>query len=241
MGEANAALRVLVVTPAPAGNRGGNRATALRWAAHLRALGCRVRVRERWHGEAVDLLVAIHAVKSADSVIAAAQAIPGLRIAVLLAGTDIEPVFAPTPAAAAAVARADVLVALHGQVQDLVPLSLRPKLRAIEQSATAPASHRRLPFRACVLAHLRPVKDPLLPIQALRLLPTAPIELVLAGRALTPDLAAAENSAPAGSANCPASRRGNCSPTATPAWCHPSPRAAPTSSPKRSPPARHCW
>jgi putative glycosyltransferase (TIGR04348 family) len=190
--------QVLLITPSPRGSRNGNRTTALRWASHLRCLGHRVRVRERWCGERCDVLVAIHAVKSADSVLAALARDPELPIVLLLAGTDIEPAFAPTPAAAMAVARAAALVALHPLVADLIPAALRARVHVVEQAATAPPSQRRLPFRAVVLAHLRPVKDPLLPLRALALLPpTLPFELRLAGRALSPDLAAAVTAATA--------------------------------------------
>lgn len=188
-----APLRAVIVTPAPRGSRQGNRVTALRWAGLLRRLGASVRVVERWQGEACELLVAVHAVKSRDSVLAAAAARPGLRIVVLLAGTDIYPRFAPDPATLAALERADALVALQPLAVTSLPASLQRKARTIVQSATVPARPRPADvFQACVLAHLRPVKNPLLAVQALALLPRdLPVQLHLAGDARTPELVSA--------------------------------------------------
>ncbi|MBL8753359.1 MAG: TIGR04348 family glycosyltransferase [Planctomycetes bacterium] len=185
-----------IVTPAPRGSRAGNRTTALRWAGLLRQLGATVRVVDRWQGERCDLLVAVHAVKTMPSVHAAAAALPGLRIVVLLAGTDIYPTFQPEPDVLRALERADALVGLQPHATATLPPNLQPKVRTIVQSATASPRTRAAGFRACVLAHLRPVKDPLLPIVAMAHVPaTVPCELHLAGRALTDELAAAVRAA----------------------------------------------
>ncbi len=190
---------MVIVTPAPRASRHGNRVTALRWAMLLRRLGARVRVVERWAGEACGLLVAVHAVKSRDSVLAAAAALPGLRIVVLLAGTDIYPQFAPDPATLAALRRADALIALQPNASESLPADLRARTRTIVQSATVACRPRPDDrFQACVLAHLRPVTNPLLAVQALALLPrTLPLQLHLAGEARTPALAAAARAAAA--------------------------------------------
>ncbi len=184
--------RVVIVTPAARHSTSGNRTTALRWAGLLRQLGASVRVVERWQGEPCDVLVAVHAVKTASSVLAAAAALPGVRIVVLLAGTDVYPRFDPPAEALRALERADALVGLQPHARDALPPAARTRFRTIVQSATAAAANRGPTFRACVLAHLRPVKDPLLPIEALAHVPPGlSLELCLAGRALTPELAAA--------------------------------------------------
>lgn len=177
--------RAILVTPAGRGSRSGNRITALRWAAHLRRLGLRPRLVQQWQGEPCELLIAIHAVKSAASVLAAAAALPGLPIVVLLAGTDVYPSFAPPPPAQAAIERADRIVALQPDAAAMLPATTRSKVRCIMQSAVAVGGPAAITFRACVLAHLRAVKAPLLAIEALRRLPAdLRGELVLAGRAL---------------------------------------------------------
>jgi len=196
--------RVLIVTPAPRGSRAGNRTTALRWAGLLRQLGVHVQIREAWHGEPCDLLLAVHAAKSATSVARCALALPAVRIAVLLAGTDVYPDFRPDGPTMAAIERADALIALQARAADMLPARLRGKVRTIVQSATAATAPRAgTPFRACVLAHLRPVKDPLLPFAAMAHVPrTLAIELIVAGRALLPALGKAATAAAAADDRC---------------------------------------
>jgi glycosyltransferase involved in cell wall biosynthesis len=139
-----------------------------------------------------ELIVAIHVVKSAAAALALRAANPRARLVALLAGTDIEPVFAPTPAAATLLAAADALVALQPAALATLPEGLRGKARTIVQSATAVAAPAAPGFQACVLAHLRPVKAPELPVAALAFVPRAlPVTLRLAGRALSDDATAA--------------------------------------------------
>jgi putative glycosyltransferase (TIGR04348 family) len=192
------ARSALIVTPAPRGSRSGNRTTALRIAAMLRRLGLRARVADAWRGEPCELLVAVHAVKTAASVRSAAAALPRVRIVVLIAGTDVYPRFVPTPEVLAVLQRADALVTLQDDAANALPAELRGKVRTIVQSATAVAAPRARTFRGCVLAHLRPVKDPLLPFAALaHVPPQPPVAVWLAGRALAPGLADAARAAAA--------------------------------------------
>lgn len=99
-------------------------------------------------------------------------------------------------AAAAASRRADpshtAPVAPSRHAAPHVPGATAASSRAADAS---PAGSPR-PFVACMLAHLRPVKDPLLPVRALAHVPAAPpVALVVAGRALTDDMAAAMRAA----------------------------------------------
>ena len=82
-------LTITLVTPARPASRSGNRVTADRWHALLSALGHHVNVVGAYDGAPGDLLIAIHAWRSADAVAAFAHAQPGKPIIVCLSGTDI--------------------------------------------------------------------------------------------------------------------------------------------------------
>ena len=82
-------MKILLVTPAPPGSHKGNRVTALRWARLLRQLGHRIAVRGDYGGERCDLLIALHARKSAAAVEAYRAARPAAPLIVVLTGTDL--------------------------------------------------------------------------------------------------------------------------------------------------------
>src|SRR5262249_12053372 len=153
--------------------RTGNRVTGLRIAAMLRSLGHRVRVREGDDGRPADLLLAVHARKSAAAVASFGSRAPRSPVVVVLAGTDIYPRLDPHAAPQPTRARAARLVVLQPLAADALPEGMRAKVRVVLQSASAlPARPRDgATLQVCVLAHLRRVKDPLLCAQAVALLP----------------------------------------------------------------------
>ena len=166
--------------------------TALRWASFLRQLGARVSLATDWHGQAADVLVTVHAVKSADALLRATDERPDLRVVTLLSGTDIYPEFAPEETTRRALDRADALIALQRHALELLPPPLRQKARVVVQSATAVPAPRSRRFTAVVLAHLRAIKQPLLAIEAVdRLPPDVDVRLLLAGARLDDDYSAA--------------------------------------------------
>ena len=61
-------MKVLIVTPESPTLPLGNTITATRWAGILRTLGHEVDIAEAWNGEDCDLLIALHARRSAESV-----------------------------------------------------------------------------------------------------------------------------------------------------------------------------
>jgi len=182
-------MRILVVTPAARGSRKGNRVTAVRWAGHLRALGHRVALAESWDGQPCDLLVALHASKSAPSVERYRARRPGAPLVVGLAGTDLYQDLPGSPEALRSLELADRLTVLQPLGLDALPAHVRAKARPILQSAR-PAPPLPAPpgvFQACLIAHLREVKSPFLAAAALRLLPArSRVRVVHLGAALDP-------------------------------------------------------
>ena len=81
---------VTIVTPALADANNGNWQTARRWAAMLSG-DCAVRLCRQWPdgGAEPDVLIALHARRSAPSVAAWAQAHPTRPLLLALTGTDL--------------------------------------------------------------------------------------------------------------------------------------------------------
>jgi putative glycosyltransferase (TIGR04348 family) len=184
--------RIALVTPAGAGTRNGNRHTALRWAAFLRRAGHRVSVALAWDGAPCDLLLALHARRSHDSIARYRRLHPRGPLAVVLTGTDL---YRDLPASAEArrsLELADRLIVLQEEASRRLAPRLRRKTRVVYQSA-APGARRAPPaglFRVAVIGHLRDEKDPFRAAAALARLPQEPaIEVVHVGAALSADMA----------------------------------------------------
>ncbi|MEX2240993.1 MAG: selenoneine biosynthesis selenosugar synthase SenB [Burkholderiales bacterium] len=184
--------RIALVTPAGAGTRNGNRHTALRWAAFLRRAGHRVSVALAWDGAPCDLLLALHARRSHDSIAQYRSLHPRGPLAVVLTGTDL---YRDLPASAEArrsLELADRLIVLQEEALRRLTPRLRRKTRVVYQSAT-PGARRAPPagvFRVAVIGHLREEKDPFRAAAALARLPQEPaIEVVHVGAALSADMA----------------------------------------------------
>lgn len=178
-------MRICIVTPAPPQTHSGNRVTALRWRKLLHELGHDVVVSEAYEGQSCDVLVALHARRSAPS-IASFRAIEGPHapLVVALTGTDLYGDLDTSQAARRSVELASRLVVLQRLGVEEVPPPLRARARVIEQSVEPipPAEPRRGVFEVAVLAHLRSVKDPFLIAEAVRDLPEeSSIQVVHAG------------------------------------------------------------
>lgn len=185
-------LSILLVTPAAAGSRTGNRVTALRWARAMRRLGHRVRIAERWDQQPTDVLVALHARKSHPSILRYRDDCgPDAPLVVALTGTDLYGDLGRDPRAQASIELATRLVVLQPRALEALPAPLRSLARPIIQSASPPPAPAPPPagvFQVCVLAHLRRVKDPLRAATAARRLPASSrISIVHLGEGLDPD------------------------------------------------------
>jgi putative glycosyltransferase (TIGR04348 family) len=166
-------LTAFIATPARAGSMTGNRVTALRWAKRLRELGWSVVIGVEWTGEPCDLLVALHAQKSHASIVRCAEQRPDAARVVALTGTDVYGDLDDDARARESIALAHRLIVLQPLALERLVGEARAKARVIRQSATIPraCAPAEPGLRACVLAHLREVKDPFLAARALALLP----------------------------------------------------------------------
>jgi glycosyltransferase involved in cell wall biosynthesis len=204
-------MRIGIVTPAPPGSRYGNRVTAARWARLLRAIGHGVSVTQAYGGERIDLLIALHARRSFDSIKRFHRDHPDKPLIVALTGTDLYRDLNRGSRALEALKLATRIVALQRKAVDALPPALRKKTRVIYQSVSStadkaheaastgkmsrPASPRTErpattseaeTFDVCVIGHLRPVKDSFRTAMAARRLPASSrIRVIQVGGAMT--------------------------------------------------------
>ncbi len=187
-------MKISLITPADKQSRNGNRTTALRWARMLREAGHRVRIEIAYGGEAADLMIALHAWRSATAILRYRERFPGGPLVVGLGGTDVNTYLKSDPEPTLrSMEMADALICLHGLIGEALPAGLRKKLHVVHQSALPLAGPRRPAqrhFDICVIGHLREEKDPFrTAFAARRMAPTSKLRVIHLGRAHTPDFA----------------------------------------------------
>jgi len=208
-------MRILIVTPAPANSRYGNRVTAVRWLRILKEAGHRVSIKQSYSNERIDLLIALHAHRSFDSISRAHQTHPEIPIIITLTGTDVYGDLSPGTRAFKSLEIATRIVALQPKALDELPGSFKKKSRVIYQSvkkrkdssqqrsSTREGEHAigdarsvkssqegSRAFDVCVVGHLRPVKDPFRAALAARKLPASSrIRVVHVGAAMSTEAA----------------------------------------------------
>ena len=181
-------LRIEILTPVRADSTRGNGVTARRWRALLTDLGHGVQIAASTSvGEECDLLVALHARKSASAILAFRESHPDKKIVLAMTGTDLYLDLPESTEALSAIEVADRIVTLQPLATKRLPEPARDRARVIYQSVSAAPSScptLRPGFPICVLAHLRGVKDPLIAARAVALLPPeSRVQVTLAGSA----------------------------------------------------------
>lgn len=152
-----------LVTPALADANNGNWQTARRWA---RMLGddYAVRLVPQWSADSApaDLMIALHARRSAASIDAWARHHPTRPLAVVLTGTDLYHDIRHDADAQRSLVQAHRLIVLQDLGCAALPAPLHEKCAVCFQSAPArrspPKTRRHL--RALMVGHLREVKSP---------------------------------------------------------------------------------
>jgi putative glycosyltransferase (TIGR04348 family) len=170
-------MRIGIVTPDPPELRSGNQVTAIRWAKILRQLGHRVVIASKYNGERFDLLVALHARRSFDSIDRFRRIHPDIPLIVTLTGTDLYRDLNQSMKAQRSLDFASRIIALQPRALDELRPVWRRKTRIIYQSVS-PFERERTRvsekhFDVCVVGHLRRVKDPLRAARAARVVPEA--------------------------------------------------------------------
>ena len=152
----------------------------------------RVRLSHTWpDGQDTDVLLALHARKSADSVLAWKQAHPDRLLVLALTGTDLYRDIHDHTHAQRALALADRLIVLQDQGLSVLPVHLQAKTRVLYQSSTPRKTLAKTSkhLRAVMVGHLRDEKWPQVLWQAVaHIAPDEGILIDHMGEALDPAL-----------------------------------------------------
>jgi len=157
--------RILIISPAAASANNGNWQTAWRWSRMLRS-AFEVKIAQSWNGDPFDVMLALHARRSADSIARWAQAqgahANAVGLGLVLTGTDLYRDIQVDGSAKDSLGRAQRLVVLQECGLDALPADLLYKARVIFQSTASRAAvvktarHQRV----VTVGHLRQEKSP---------------------------------------------------------------------------------
>jgi putative glycosyltransferase (TIGR04348 family) len=190
MVESNAGLttlKIAIITPAAASARTGNRHTAARYAAFLRARAQQTRIMVEWDGAPCDVMIALHARRSLVSIKHFRKRFPERPLIVVLTGTDVYRDIHSNPDARESLQMADRLIVLQACALDQLTRDERAKTDVVYQSSETNLPHTPVKrrFRLALLGHLREEKDPFCIARALAYLPAPGIEVLQVGDALS--------------------------------------------------------
>ena len=192
--------QIILVSPAMQEANNGNWHTAHRWAQFLSGY-CDIAFAQQWTAPGdcftslhqPQLMIALHARRSAASIQAWANACPRKPLLVVLTGTDLYRDINTDPEAQKSLALASHLVVLQDAGLDALPQQWRGKARVIYQSAPplVPAAKSARRFGALMVGHLREEKDPLTFMKAALQPQAAGVFFEQIGSALSPEFALA--------------------------------------------------
>ncbi|AGG33927.1 Glycosyltransferase [beta proteobacterium CB] len=180
-----------IVTPAPPGSLHGNRITAMRWQRLLKSLGYQSSITEAWSGKPCDLLVALHAKRSHQSIQRFKKLYPTHPVVLVMTGTDIYRDFDKTTKVIDSMKMADAIVVLQSKALESLPKRFHKKVTVIYQSISTVT--RKIPpkgyWLSTLIGHLRPEKDPFCAPHSLDLIPAqSQLKLIHLGKAMSPSM-----------------------------------------------------
>ena len=161
----------------------------------MRKLRHNVTLNQSYNSAPCDMLIALHAKRSYDSIRRFHERHPQLPLIVVLTGTDLYRDIRINRSAKQSLEMATRIVALQRQALAELPKRLHAKTRVIYQSAE-PIRRKPPPwdgpkFKVSVIGHLRKEKDPLRIAYAVRRLPPeSRLEVLQVGRSLEDKLGA---------------------------------------------------
>ncbi len=168
-------MDIILVSPAAVQSSNGNFTTANRWKKILQSLGHRVDLKKTYGGKKYDLMIALHAWRSADAIQTFKRQQPGKPLIVALTGTDAyQFIHTHSQKTLKSIELADYLIGLHSLIKAKIPQQYANKCHIIFQASTLkPLRNKKITkgFNVCIAGHLRDEKDPLRAAYAARLLP----------------------------------------------------------------------
>ena len=175
--------RVVIISPALANANNGNWQTAWRWSRML-GRDFQVEIMQKWNGNPFDVMLALHARRSADSIGQWADSngsttnVAGLGV--VLTGTDLYRDIHSDPLAQRSLALAQKLVVLQELGAHSIALVHRAKTRVIFQSTHTRQTLKKSRnfLRVLMVGHLRDEKSPQTLFAASRLLTNHPKILI---------------------------------------------------------------
>jgi glycosyltransferase involved in cell wall biosynthesis len=171
-------LHIVIVSPALADANNGNWQTAQRWQQML-ATRFHCRIVASWPDKFAnqdDVMLALHAKKSAESIAAWHAQYGSAKLAVVLTGTDVYRDIQTDAAARGSLAMASRLIVLQNRAVLALPAEHQSKTTVIFQSTTAHPTTEKTGqkttqhLRAVMVGHLRDEKSPETLFEAVRLL-----------------------------------------------------------------------
>jgi putative glycosyltransferase (TIGR04348 family) len=152
---------ICIISPALAAANNGNWQTAKRWQ-HMLSSDYHVEIMLQWDGKPYDVMLALHARRSADSIAQWAAKFPDKLIVLALTGTDLYRDIAVDPLAQQSLKLAHRLVVLQDMGPKSLPAEFQSKCQVIFQSTprrqSVPKTSKKL--RALMVGHLRSEKSP---------------------------------------------------------------------------------